>query len=164
MADSSAPDFYSFRVKGIDGVADLLAPLRGSVALVVNVASLCGYTPQYAGLERLYRELKGQRFTVIGFPCNQFGAQEPGSEAQIVQFCQTNYDVSFPMSAKLDVNGAQRHPLYAFLTSPGTGIAGDISWNFEKFLIGRDGRVLKRYPPPTKPQDNGLMQDIADAL
>jgi glutathione peroxidase len=156
--------FYDIPVKSIDGKPDLLGPLRGKVALAVNVASKCGLTPQYAGLEQLQRELQDQNFTVIGFPCNQFGAQEPGSEAQIVQFCQTNYDVSFPMSAKLDVNGAQRHPLYAFLTSPDTGVAGDITWNFEKFLIGRDGRVLKRYPPPTKPQDNGLMQDIADAL
>jgi glutathione peroxidase len=156
--------FFDIPVRGIDGKPDLLGPLRGKVTLAVNVASQCGLTPQYAGLEQLQRELRDQSFTVIGFPCNQFGAQEPGSEAQIVQFCQTNYDVSFPMSAKLDVNGAQRHPLYAFLTSPDTGVAGDITWNFEKFLIGRDGRVLKRYPPPTKPQDNGLMQDIADAL
>ena len=156
--------FYDIAVKGIDGKADLLGGLRGKVTLAVNVASRCGLTPQYAGLEQLQRELQDQNFTVVGFPCNQFGAQEPGSEAQIVQFCQTTYDVSFPMSAKLDVNGATRHPLYAFLTSPDTGIAGDITWNFEKFLIGRDGKVLKRYPPPTKPQDNCLMQDIADAL
>ena len=100
-------DFYSFRVKSIDGVSDLLAPLRGSVALVVNVASQCGYTPQYAGLERLYRELKGQRFTVIGFPCNQFGQQEPGAEADIMRFCTINYNVTFPLSAKIDVNGRE---------------------------------------------------------
>jgi glutathione peroxidase len=156
--------FYDIPVRSIDGKPDLLGPLRGKVALAVNVASKCGLTPQYAGLEQLQRELRDQNFTVIGFPCNQFGAQEPGTEAQIVQFCQTSYDISFPMSAKLDVNGAQRHPLYAFLTAADTGVAGDITWNFEKFLIGRDGRVLKRYPPPTKPQDNGLMQDIADAL
>lgn len=156
--------FYSFPVKSIDGVADLLAPLRGSVALVVNVASECGYTPQYAGLERLYRELKGQRFTVIGFPCNQFGAQEPGSEAQIIQFCTTRYNVTFPLSAKLDVNGPGRHPLYAWLTAQANGFPGDIQWNFEKFLIGRDGAVIARYPSGTKPEDNGLLQDIADAL
>jgi len=156
--------FYDIEVKGIDGAPDLLGTLRGKVTLAVNVASQCGLTPQYAGLEQLQEELGDQGFTVVGFPCNQFGAQEPGTEADIVQFCQTSYDVSFPMSAKLEVNGANRHPLYTFLTSPDTGIAGDITWNFEKFLIGRDGRVLKRYPPPTKPQDNGLMQDIADAL
>jgi glutathione peroxidase len=101
---------------------------------------------------------------VIGFPCNQFGAQEPGTEQQIVQFCQTTFDVTFPMSSKLEVNGSGRHPLYSFLTSADTGVTGDITWNFEKFLIGRDGKVLKRYPPQTKPQDSGIMQDIADAL
>ena len=156
--------FYDIAVSRIDGAADLLGPLRGNLTLAVNVASRCGLTPQYAGLEQLQRELRDERFTVVGFPCNQFGAQEPGSEAEIVSFCRSTYDVSFPLSAKLDVNGAARHPLYAFLTSPETGIAGDISWNFEKFLIGRDGRVLKRYPPETRPQDRGLMQDIAEAL
>jgi glutathione peroxidase len=156
--------FFDIAVRGIDGSPDLLAGLRGKVVLAVNVASKCGLTPQYEGLEQLYRDLREQNFAVVGFPCNQFGAQEPGSEAQIVQFCQTQYDVSFPMSAKLEVNGANRHPLYAFLTSPANGFAGDIAWNFEKFLIGRDGHVLKRYPPPTKPQDNGILQDISEAL
>ncbi|HEY2275025.1 MAG TPA: glutathione peroxidase [Steroidobacteraceae bacterium] len=156
--------FYDIAVRRIDGTPDLLGALRGKVALAVNVASRCGLTPQYAGLEQLHRELGTERFTVVGFPCNQFGAQEPGSEAEIVAFCQTSYDVTFPLSAKLDVNGAHRHPVYDFLTSPGTGIAGDISWNFEKFLISRDGRVLKRYPPETQPEDRGLMQDIAEAL
>jgi len=156
--------FYDIAVKKIDGEADFLGALRGNVTLAVNVASRCGLTPQYAGLERLHRELAGERFTVVGFPCNQFGAQEPGSEPEIAAFCQASYGVSFPMSAKLEVNGAGRHPLYAFLTSAETGIAGDISWNFEKFLISRDGRVLKRYPPETKPEDRGLMQDIAEAL
>src|SRR5215469_6651899 len=156
--------FYDVAVERIDGTADLLGALRGNVTLAVNVASQCGLTPQYAGLERLQRELSAERFTVVGFPCNQFGAQEPGSEAEIAAFCETSYGVSFPMSAKLEVNGAGRHPLYAFLTSPETGIAGDISWNFEKFLISRDGRVLKRYPPETRPEDRGLMQDIAEAL
>jgi glutathione peroxidase len=160
----SMAGFFDIAVRGIDGSADLLGDLRGKVVLAVNVASRCGLTPQYAGLEELQRELRDQNFSVVGFPCNQFGAQEPGTEAQIVQFCQTNYDVSFPLSAKLDVNGPGRHPLYQFLTAPGNGFTGDIEWNFEKFLIGRDGRVLKRYPPPTKPQDSGLMQDIADAL
>jgi glutathione peroxidase len=156
--------FYDIAVRGIDGTPDLLGALRGKVTLAVNVASRCGLTPQYAGLEQLQRELGAERFTVVGFPCNQFGAQEPGSEAQILAFCQTSYQVTFPLSAKLEVNGADRHPVYTFLTSPGTGIAGDISWNFEKFLISRDGRVLKRYPPETRPEDRGLMQDIAEAL
>jgi glutathione peroxidase len=156
--------FYDIAVARIDGGSDLLGALRGNVALAVNVASRCGLTPQYAGLEQLQRELGAEGFTVIGFPCNQFGAQEPGSEAEIAAFCRTSYEVSFPMSAKLEVNGANRHPVYAFLTSLDSGIAGDISWNFEKFLIARDGRVLKRYPPETRPQDRGLMQDIAEAL
>ena len=156
--------FYDIAVRGLDGSADLLGALHGKVTLAVNVASRCGLTPQYAGLEQLHRELRAEGFTVVGFPCNQFGAQEPGSEADIAAFCQATYEVSFPMSAKLEVNGAGRHPLYTFLTSPDTGIEGDISWNFEKFLIGRDGRVLKRYPPETKPRDLSLMQDIAEAL
>ena len=156
--------FYDIAVRRIDGTQDLLGPLRGKVTLAVNVASRCGLTPQYAGLERLQRELRDERFTVVGFPCNQFGGQEPGSEAEVAAFCRTSYDVSFPLSAKLEVNGPERHAVYRFLTSPATGIAGDISWNFEKFLIGRDGRVLKRYPPETRPEDRGLLSDIADAL
>ena len=156
--------FYDIAVTGIDGTADLLGALRGRVTLAVNVASRCGLTPQYAGLERLQRELQGENFSVVGFPCNQFAAQEPGSEAEIAAFCRSRYEVTFPMSAKLEVNGPQRHPVYQFLTSPISGRGGDISWNFEKFLIGRDGRVLQRYPPETKPEDNGLLQDIAAAL
>jgi len=156
--------FFDFGVQSIDGSPDLLGPLRGKVALAVNVASKCGYTPQYASLEALHRELKDQRFTVIGFPCNQFGAQEPGNEREIMRFCQTTYDVTFPMSAKLDVNGATRHALYSFLTAPENGFAGDIDWNFEKFLIARDGSILRRYPSATKPDDSGVLQDITDAL
>ena len=156
--------FYDISVERIDGTADLLGAQRGKVTLAVNVASRCGLTPQYQALEELQRELAGEGFTVLGFPCNQFGAQEPGSAAEIVAFCRSNYDVTFPLSVKLEVNGPQRHPVYAFLTSPASGIPGDITWNFEKFLVGRDGRVLKRYPPETRPRDNGLMQDIADAL
>jgi glutathione peroxidase len=156
--------FYDIAVARIDGTPDLLGPLRGKVALAVNVASQCGLTPQYQGLEELQRELAPEGFTVVGFPCNQFAGQEPGSEAEILAFCRSRYEVSFPLSGKLEVNGPHRHPLYEFLTSSGTGIPGDIAWNFEKFLIGRDGRVLKRYPPETKPRDNGLLQDIAEAL
>jgi glutathione peroxidase len=156
--------FFDFEVRGIDGAADLLGPLRGSVVLAVNVASRCGYTPQYAGLEQLYRGLKLEGFVVVGFPCNQFGAQEPGSEKDIMKFCSTTYDVTFPMSGKIDVNGPSRHPLYAWLTDPQNGFPGDVGWNFEKFLVARDGRLLRRYPPGTKPQDSGLMQDIGGAL
>jgi glutathione peroxidase len=157
-------DFFSVPVQSIDGGADLLGPLRGKVTLAVNVASRCGYTPQYRGLGQLQRDLATQEFTVVGFPCNQFGAQEPGSEADIMTFCRITYDVTFPMSAKLDVNGPRRHPLYGFLTAAENGFPGDIEWNFEKFLISRDGQVLKRYASATKPEDKGLMQDIADAL
>ena len=156
--------FFDIPVQSITDTPDLLGPLRGKVVLAVNVASRCGLTPQYAGIEALYRELRDENFSVVGLPCNQFGAQEPGTEQQIAQFCSTTYDVTFPLSAKLDVNGASRHALYRFLTSPETGVAGDIAWNFEKFLIGRDGKVIRRYPPPTGPQDKALVQDIADAL
>jgi glutathione peroxidase len=156
--------FYDIGVTRIDGTPDLLGVLRGKVTLAVNVASQCGLTPQYQGLEELQRELAAEGFTVVGFPCNQFAGQEPGSEADIVAFCRSHYDVTFPLSSKLEVNGPGRHPVYQFLTSTASGIPGDIDWNFEKFLIGRDGRVLKRYPPETRPRDNALMQDIADAL
>ncbi|HYX73519.1 MAG TPA: glutathione peroxidase [Steroidobacteraceae bacterium] len=156
--------FYDIAVTSIDGTADLLGGLRGKVTLAVNVASQCGLTPQYQGLEELQRELAPEGFTVVGFPCNQFAGQEPGSEAQIAAFCRSRYDVTFPLSAKLQVNGPQRHAVYEFLTSTVGGIPGDINWNFEKFLIGRDGQVLRRYPPETKPRDNALMQDIAEAL
>lgn len=156
--------FYDIAIARIDGAPDLLGMLRGKITLAVNVASRCGLTPQYQGLEELQRELAAENFTVVGFPCNQFAAQEPGSEAEIAAFCRTTYDVTFPLSTKLEVNGPHRHAVYRFLTSPESGIAGDISWNFEKFLIGRDGRVLKRYPPETRPRDNGVLQDIAEAL
>ncbi len=156
--------FFEFDVNAIDGSADLLGRLKGKVVLAVNVASRCGLTPQYTGLEELHEELASENFSVVGFPCNQFGAQEPGSEKDIQAFCSATYGVTFPMSAKLEVNGAGRHPLYAWLTDPANGHPGDIQWNFEKFLIGRDGRLLRRYAPTTKPRDNGLMQDIADAL
>ena len=157
-------NFYDFKVKAIDGSPDLLAALKGKVVLAVNVASQCGLTPQYTDLEGLHEELASEDFAVVGFPCNQFGAQEPGSEAEIKAFCSTSYGVTFPMSAKLEVNGAGRHPLYAWLTDPANGHAGDIEWNFEKFLIGRDGRLLNRYAPAVKPRDAGIMNDIAAAL
>ncbi|HTV49875.1 MAG TPA: glutathione peroxidase [Steroidobacteraceae bacterium] len=156
--------FYDIAVDALDGSANLLERARGKVTLAVNVASRCGLTPQYTGLEQLQREIAAEGFTVIGFPCNQFGAQEPGTPEQIREFCSTTYGVSFPLSAKLDVNGPTRHAVYRYLTSPETGIAGDISWNFEKFLVSREGKVLRRYPPPTRPDDRGMLQDIADAL
>jgi glutathione peroxidase len=156
--------FYDIAIPRIDGSPNLLGPLRGKVVLAVNVASKCGLTPQYEGLEQLQQDLAAENFSVVGFPCNQFAGQEPGSAEEIVSFCRTTYGVSFPLSEKLEVNGPRRHAVYRFLTDAATGIEGDITWNFEKFLIGRDGRVLKRYPPTVKPEDRGLMQDIADAL
>ena len=157
-------DFYEFKVRGIDGTDNMLAPLRGKVTLAVNVASRCGYTPQYAGLEELYQELGNQNFTIVGFPCNQFGAQEPGTDAEIQGFCSLNYGVTFPLAAKIEVNGAHRHALYAWLTAKDNGFPGDIGWNFEKFLIDRDGRLICRYPSGTKPTDPTFLQDLADVL
>jgi glutathione peroxidase len=156
--------FYDFKVQGLDGSDNILGPLRGKVTLAVNVASKCGFTPQYSGLEQLYKELHSKNFTIVGFPCNQFGAQEPGSAADIQNFCSVNYGVTFPLAAKIDVNGANRHPLYAWLTAPDNGYPGDIGWNFEKFLIDRDGRLSRRYPSATKPTDPNLLQDLAAIL
>lgn len=150
-----------FHVDRIDGSGDLVPDLKGKVVLAVNVASRCGLTPQYKGLAALYADLKDEGLVVVGMPCNQFGGQEPGSEKEIVQFCQTNYDVAFPLSRKLEVNGPGRHPIYQWLT---TEFPGDIEWNFTKFLIGRDGKVARRYPPATSPEDKGLLQDISDLL
>jgi glutathione peroxidase len=150
-----------FKAERIDGGGNLIPTLADKVVLAVNVASKCGLTPQYAGLQKLQDELADEGLIVVGFPCNQFGGQEPGSEQEIVQFCQARYDVSFPLTGKIEVNGAGRHPVYQWLT---TAFPGDIEWNFEKFLINREGEVVKRYPPATKPDDKGLLQDIADLL
>ncbi|MBT8130872.1 MAG: glutathione peroxidase, partial [Gammaproteobacteria bacterium] len=158
------PQFNEFAIDSIDLNPGLLEQSAGKVVLAVNVASKCGHTPQYAGLEKLYQDLSAQGFLVMGFPCNQFGAQEPGSEKEISEFCSTKYSVSFPLSAKIEVNGDGRHALYAWLTDPQQGFPGDIEWNFEKFLIGRDGKPVARYPAGTQPDDAGLLQDIADAL
>jgi len=155
-------DFYDFSVKLIDGQTQSLEDHRGKPVLVVNVASKCGLTPQYAGLEKLYREFKDRGLVVLGLPCNQFGAQEPGNEAEIRKFCSLNYDVSFLLTAKIDVNGPGAHPLYNWLRGQAGG--GDIQWNFEKFLIGKDGRFLKRYSPRTAPEDAALRDDIQAAL
>ena len=155
---------YDIGYRDIDGRERHLEDFRGSALLIVNVASECGYTPQYAGLELLWRELREQGLVVLGVPCNQFGAQEPGDETAIRQFCQSRYQVSFPLSAKVAVNGPGRHPLYAWLTDPAGGFSGDIEWNFEKFLLGRDGRRLARYPSATTPQDAVLLQQVLDAL
>jgi len=155
---------HDFKAQAIDGTEQSLAQYQGQVLLVVNVASECGFTPQYAGLEALYRAHRAQGFAVLGFPCNQFGAQEPGSEAQIQEFCTSRYRVSFPLFAKIDVNGPDTHPLYVYLKSSEPGKLGTegIKWNFTKFLIGRDGRPLKRYAPATKPE--AIEADVLAAL
>ena len=154
----------NFEIDAIQGGSNVIPNLDGKVVLAVNVASKCGLTPHYEGLESLYEENQDQGLVVVGFPCNQFGAQEPGSDDEIVSFCTTNYGVKFPMTAKIEVNGDGRHPIYAWLTADENGFPGDIEWNFEKFLIDRNGAVVKRYPPQTTPEDDGLLQDIADAL
>jgi glutathione peroxidase len=141
------------QVQTIDGRVQPLADFRGQVLLAVNVASQCGFTPQYAGLEALYRKYKDRGFSVLGFPCDQFGHQEPGSEAQIAEFCSANYNVTFPLFAKIDVNGPGAHPLYRFLKGEQAGVLGteSIKWNFTKFLVDRQGRVVKRFAPTTTP-------------
>ncbi|MCO3425975.1 glutathione peroxidase [Pseudomonas aeruginosa] len=145
--------FHDLTLQGLDGQDLPLSPFKGKVLLVVNVASKCGLTPQYAGLENLYQTYRERGFAVLGVPCNQFAGQEPGSEADIQSFCSLNYGVSFPMSAKVEVNGSARHPLYRLLAGEGAEFPGDITWNFEKFLLGPDGRVLARFSPRTAPDD-----------
>ena len=155
---------YEFSATTIDGKPRSLSDYRGKVLLVVNTASNCGFTPQYKGLEAIYRQFKDRGFAVLGFPCNQFGEQEPGEDASIAEFCERNFGVSFPLFAKVDVNGADAHPLFKHLTSEKKGLLGSsaIKWNFTKFLIGKDGRVIERYAPTTAPED--LIKDIEKAL
>ena len=146
---------YDFTARRLDGSEQSLADYRGRVLLIVNSASACGFTPQYAGLEKLYRDLKDQGLTVLGFPCNQFGAQEPGGAAEIGAFCEKNYGVTFPIFAKIEVNGPGAHPLFRYLTRDKPGIVGTeaIKWNFTKFLIDRDGNPHARSAPQTKPEE-----------
>lgn len=156
---------YDIPLRTLSGGASSLADYRGRALLIVNVASKCGLTPQYAGLQALQERYGERGFSVLGFPCNQFGAQEPGTPEQIEQFCTTNYGVKFPMFEKLSVNGPDRHPLYAELTrvADDSGKAGDIEWNFEKFLVSADGAV-RRFRPKTKPDDPALLAAIEAAL
>ncbi|WP_367598159.1 glutathione peroxidase [Pseudomonas fulva] len=156
--------FHDLKLNALDGGDLSLKPYKGQVVLVVNVASKCGLTPQYAALEQLYQTYRDKGFTVLGLPCNQFAGQEPGSEAQIQAFCRVNYGVSFPLSAKLEVNGPQRHAMYRLLAGEGAEFPGDITWNFEKFLVGKDGRVLARFSPRTAPDDPAVVQAVEKAL
>ena len=155
---------YDIPVTTIDGRSETLATYRGQVLLIVNVASRCSFTPQYAGLEELYRRHKDQGFAVLGFPCDQFLHQEPGSEAEIQSFCSRTYDVTFPMFAKVNVNGPQTHPLYQYLKSARRGLLGTkgIKWNFGKFLVDRAGNVVRRYSMFAKPE--GVERDVAALL
>jgi glutathione peroxidase len=146
---------YDYSARRLDGHEESLSAYRGQVLLIVNTASECGFTPQYAGLEDLYGRLHDQGLTVLGFPCNQFGAQEPGTETEIGAFCQRNYGVTFPMFAKIDVNGAHTHPLYKYLKDAKPGLLGteNIKWNFTKFLVNRKGEPVARYAPQVKPEE-----------
>ena len=155
---------YDFEALSIDGKPASLATQRGKVILVVNTASACGFTPQFGGLEQLWQEYRDRGLVVVGFPSNEFGGQDPGSNGEIATFCQRNYGVSFPMMGKVKVNGGEAHPLWKWLTSEAPGILGtkSVKWNFTKFLVGRDGKVIKRYAPDDKPES--LKRDIEAAL
>jgi glutathione peroxidase len=155
---------YDFTVKTIRGEEKSMADYKGKVLLIVNTASKCGFTPQYKELQELYDEYKDKGFEVLGFPCNQFGQQEPGTESEIESFCQLNYGVTFPMFAKIDVNGANAHPLFVYLTEKAPGILGtkSIKWNFTKFLVDKNGNVVSRFAPKTKPSE--LKQEIEKLL
>jgi len=155
---------YEFVARRIDGTEESLLRYRGRALLIVNVASRCGFTPQYAGLQSLYAQQRDRGLEILGFPCDQFGHQEPAGEAEIAEFCSTNYGVDFPMFAKIEVNGAGAHPLYAYLKRSLPGVLGSqaIKWNFTKFLIGRDGTPIRRYAPTDRPES--LAKDIEAAL
>jgi glutathione peroxidase len=154
--------FHDFTMKDIFGADKSLAEYRGKVALVVNVASECGFTPQYEGLEKLHEKLSSRGFAVLGFPSNDYGAQEPGTDAEIATFCTSKYGIKFPMFSKITVKGSAKHPLYAFLTQAAP--AGEVKWNFEKFLVGKDGQVIARYPSNVTPEDEKLLKAIEGAL
>jgi glutathione peroxidase len=157
---------YDIPVNTLAGQPSSLGDMAGKTLLIVNVASKCGLTPQYTGLERLQERFADQGFSVVGFPCNQFGGQEPGSAEEIAEFCSTTYGVSFPMFEKIEVNGEGRHPIYTELTAvaDADGEAGDIQWNFEKFLVGPDGAILRRFRPMTEPESDEVVSEIEASL
>ena len=161
---ADSPNLAFIPLKDINGKDTSLKDYKGKVLLVVNVASKCGYTPQYTGLEATHRKFKDKGFAVLGFPCNDFGAQEPGTNEEIKQFCSSKYDVTFPMFDKLHVKGAEQHPLYAALTGKDSPFPGDVKWNFGKFLISRDGKILKRWDSKAKPDGEEITQAIETAL
>jgi glutathione peroxidase len=159
-----AQSLYGIPLKDIDGNATTLAPFKGRVLLIVNTASECGYTPQYKGLEAVFLKYQAQGLTVLGFPCNQFGGQEPGSNATIKKFCSVTFQVTFPLFDKIEVNGPGRHPLYVALAGPTSPFPGDITWNFNKFLIGRDGKILQRFDSDATPDSPAVIKAIEAAL
>lgn len=161
---ASAASLTEIPVKDIDGKDTSLAAYKGKVVLVVNVASKCGLTPQYEALEATYKKYADQGFVIVGFPCNDFAGQEPGTAAEIKTFCSTKYNVTFPLMTKLHVKGPEQHPLYAALTGKDAKFPGDIEWNFGKFLIGKDGTVLQRFTPKTKPDAPEVVEAIEAAL
>ena len=156
--------FYEFTAPLLDGTPKAMADYQGKVVLIVNVASKCGYTPQYQGLEALWRKYQDKGLVILGFPCNQFGEQEPGSATDIAQFCSTTYNVSFPIFGKIDVNGDHAHPLYEYLKHAAKGVLGteSVKWNFTKFLVDRQGKVVHRFAPETTPE--ALEGDVAKLL
>jgi len=164
MSNDTITSIYDFTVNQLDGTPDSMASFRGKVLLIVNTASECGFTPQYKGLEEIYQKYHDQGFEVLGFPCNQFGAQEPGTAAEIGAFCEKNYGVTFPLFEKIDVNGDHAAPLYQYLKSAAPGLLGSegIKWNFTKFLVNKDGSVVDRFAPQTKPE--ALVADIEKLL
>lgn len=163
LAAANAP-LHDVTAKDIDGKSVKMDVYRGKVLLIVNVASECGYTPQYEGLQALFEKYRQQGLTVLGFPCNQFGAQEPGTAAEIKTFCSAKFHVTFPLFEKIDVNGPQRHPLYAVLAGKDSPVPGNIKWNFAKFLVGRDGTVLQRFDSGTEPDAPALIAAVEKAL
>jgi glutathione peroxidase len=164
ISAGAAESIYDLPLKDIDGKDTSLKPYQGKVMLIVNVASKCGFTPQYTALEALHQKYKDRGLVVLGFPCNQFGGQEPGTDAEIKQFCSSKYNVTFPMFDKIEVNGASRHPLYVMLAGKESPVAGDIGWNFTKFLIGRDGKILNRYGSKVKPDSEEVTKAVEAAL
>jgi glutathione peroxidase len=156
-------NIYQFQAELLNGQEQSFSVYTGKVLLIVNTASKCGFTPQFSGLEKLYQQYKQQGLEVLGFPCNQFGGQDPGSNNEIGAFCQKNYGVSFPMFAKVNVKGPEAHPVFRYLTNNSKGLLGSgIKWNFTKFLVGRDGRIIQRFAPTTKPES--LQEEIEKAL
>ena len=164
MSVASAGSIYNIKVKDIDGKTMKLGAYQGKVLLIVNVASKCGFTPQYKGLEGIYKKYKDKGFVVLGFPCNQFGGQEPGSNEEIKQFCTSKYDVTFPMFDKIKVNGPDRNPLYVQLAGKDSPFPGKITWNFNKFLISRDGKIINRFDSKVTPVSPEVTQAIEAAL